>query len=55
MVGAGALLDRSIARSRSNGATFTACAMLGGTVRNTACLGSGAGTVNALTGTSARP
>lgn len=50
----GAMLDRSIVRARgSAGATMTACAMLGGTVRSTACLGSGEGTVHALTGTGA--
>ncbi|MFA9269588.1 MAG: hypothetical protein ACEQSX_02350 [Baekduiaceae bacterium] len=48
----GAMLDRSIVRARgATGAAMTACAMLGGTVRNTACLGSGDGTVHAIMGT----
>ena len=52
----GALLDRALVRSRGTaGVNTTGCAMLGGTVRNTACLGSGPGTVNALTGTSTAP
>lgn len=51
---AGAMLDRSIVRARgATGAAMTACAMFGGTVRNTACLGSGDGTVHAVTGTAA--
>lgn len=48
----GAMLDRALVRSRgTTGVNTTACAMVGGTVINTACLGSGPGTVNALTGT----
>ncbi|MBJ7522222.1 MAG: hypothetical protein JHC84_21145, partial [Solirubrobacteraceae bacterium] len=52
MITPGALLDRALVRSRgTTGVNTTACSMVGGTVTNSACLGSGPGTVNALTGT----
>ncbi|MBJ7332739.1 MAG: hypothetical protein JHC95_22785, partial [Solirubrobacteraceae bacterium] len=47
----GGLLDKSIVRAQgTDGVESTACAMFGGRVRSTACLGEGAGTVHAMTG-----